>query len=348
MGEVYDDFTLGAETDEALLTIAADKASFEGTPEAYDKALEGLFEIHKQRFVASGVVPAYALPELPNGEAHEVYERIVAAERAYASPSLSKDGYLTGSALVEDEIFTKSGAGAILTAEHATVQQRLQPDGTRSAKEPDWGVAGLGYVLAEDLNIGLVIARGRQTGDANNDPEHPLKDRLERMIATGSYATTAALHGMRRAYFDTVLDERGFDIFVGIGEEDEHRIRAAEIIGKHATALGLRVGINQAFTAMGPQTDYRPKYKADGSSFARDRFAAKKPETTRSYAQQALERNGQMGRSLQIELSSLLRVGPVDGPRMTDKGREVAGVYAGYEVLARSLSEIALLGSSEI
>jgi hypothetical protein len=348
MSEVIDEFILGAETNEALAKISEDKASFEGTPEDYDEVLGQLYEVHKKRFIASGQVPAYALPQLPDSEAQEVYERIIDAERTYASPSLTKDDYLLGSATVENELFTIDGTGALITAEHATVQQRIQSDGTRSAKEPDWGVAGLGYVLSEDINTGLIIARGRQTGDANNDPEHPLRDKLGKMIATGSYVTTAALHGMRRAYFDTVLDERGFDIFVGIGEEDEMRVRAAEIIGKHATELGLRVGINQAFTTMGPQSDYRPKYKADGSSFARDRFAAKKPETTRSFAQQALEQNGQLGRSLQIELSSLLRLGPVDGPRMSDKGREVAGVYAGYEVLARSLAEIALLQTPEL
>ncbi len=351
MSMVIDGYHIGVESDEALELIAEDRRLFVGESSLdetiargneYDLALSGLYEIHINRTRQAGMVPAFSLVELPDSNAQEIYDRICAAERMVASPDLTENGYLKGTAEVPDELFIANGSGALLSAEHATTQQAIKSaTNLRFEKGPDWGVGGLGVVLQEDLGTGLVVARGMQTGNANGDDPHPLKDQLGSMIRDGDYNSFTSLHGMRRGNFDRPHEERAYDVFVGIGEPNFFKEAAAEIIRLIGSEYGLKVGINQGFTVMGPSADFRPKLKPDGSGYARDKFAASRPSNTRSYAEREFEAKGRPAWALQLELSSLLRLGPIDAnPRIEDPKRAVMGVYTGYLLVSRYLETV--------
>lgn len=354
MPQIIHGLTLGAENSAALDFISTDcdaaiQQRHEGRSELqasqeYALGLAGLYKLHLDRTHRAGDIRSYALPELPETKAEEVYDRIEEAERV-ASQDLTEDGYNSGSATKDDELLILPGHDNLITAEHATFQKRKAKDGqSRASKGPDWGTAGLGTVLSQDTGRSLIVPIGRQTMDANDDMTHPLKDVMTEMLQTGDFSSTVSLHGFGLGRFDKVTDPRAFDVFIGMGveQEDPACVVAADLLKKIAEGYDLRAGINQWFTTMRGADDFRPKYNEAKGRNWRDRFAAG-PQTTRGHAEQIMLQQNMPVLALQAELSPLLRWTPESARFTNDRRRLVMGVYTGYLVVSDYLSQLAEL-----
>lgn len=300
----------------------------------------GLSEVralHSLRVANSWTPPAVALPQLPETAATELFERVVEAERDLVSPDLTEIEYTIGTARWDDDLFFASGQNVLFSAEHATVQQRTRKkDGVIFSKPPDYGTAGLGVVLQQDLLAALVVPRGRQTSDANHTIHHPLKDILSREVESGCFRAHASLHGARAGSYRDFDDERGIDVHLGIGgNPNDESIRLADKIAALAKELGLRVVINGQFVAHDSWEPLVPKRDSDEALVLRS-FAAKNPATTRAHVQTAAETAGIEMATVQIELSEFLRLQPGD-TNVKDKTARELGVYLGYTVINTAL-----------
>lgn len=276
----------------------------------------------------SGDIARYSLPQLPDDESAEIYERIGDHEVAIATPDGTVEGYRLGSAAVADEILAVSAGRALLTAEHAT--DHFDKEGNR--KDADWGTAGLGMVLHEDTNASLLVARGRQTGNANSDPEHVLKEQMRTFIVDERPLIVAGLHGMTRGKFADLTDETAFDVLLGVGNNpSEASLEAADRLKDYGKDLGLRVGVNQPFVMF---RNGAPVRSEDGG-VKMNNFKAAGANTTRAFAQQVSEDSGLDPVLMQMELSSLLRFQP-RGHELDPRSR-VMGVYLGYLMSKRMI-----------
>ena len=276
-------------------------------------------------------IASYNLPELPEADASEVYERISIREAQLASRGLTESGYDTGTASVDDQVFVLRGsASGLLTAEHATTHIR---SGKR--KDADWGTAGLGMVVHEDTDTSFVVAVGRQTGDANHDPEHPLKTEVQTIMGHERPLVIAGLHGMAAGKFADLEDTKPFDVFIGIGDAaNERSEQLAEAVREIADDLGLRLGINQKFIRL--DNAGRLAARKDGQpGIASNAFKAAGEHTTRAFAQRVAEDVGYEPALMQIELSSLFRRMP-SGIEHDRHSREM-GAYLGYLLVKRTV-----------
>lgn len=307
----------------------------------YSRTLTYLNELSKVRFTAANRVPgvsAHALPELPESQAQEIYERIEAAERL-ASPNLTVSGYTIGSARERDELYLAGvHTPTLLTAEHATTHLRLDKTNNLSPKEADYGTGGLGYVLYDDLQLGLILPLGRQTGDANKDPGHPVKDAIARFVYTERPSTMISLHGMSSGKFAAFNDEKAVDVMIGIGEEsNEDSVVLAETVQQVCADLSLRAEVNLKFVSVDSHYPLLPKRRKSDGGIAHNRFAAAGEGTTRVYAEKVAQNHGINMATAQLELSSLLRWLP-DESDTRDKYSKVMGVYLGYLVISKALA----------
>lgn len=274
-------------------------------------------------------IASYNLPELPDSDAADIYERISQHERL-ASPTLDESDYRSGSALFKNEMHLDDGTiSSLLTAEHAT--DHIRKDEPKAA---DWGVMGLGRVVHEDIGTGFIATKGHQTGDPNYDAEHPFKEEIGRIMRVKKPSIIAGLHGMAGGKFADIDDEKPLDVLIGVGSNpNEKTMSAAEDVKKAAKGLDLRVGINQRFLKtdnglLVPDEDGKPKgnnFKAAGSN------------TTRAFEQAKAEELGYEPALMQVELSSLLRRMP-RGLEF-DPRSAVMGAYVGY-LLTRKIVEI--------
>jgi hypothetical protein len=275
----------------------------------------------------AGNIATYALPELPQSEANDIYERIREHESKLASRDLSEEGYTRGGAKKDDELHIVEGAArSLITAEHATSHPR-----NGSFTHADYGTAGLGQVLHEDLGANFIAAKGRQTGDANYDTEHPMKDAIREIMERRHPSVVTALHGFPRGKFGSMEDKRAYDAIIGIGKNpNEQSVQLAEKVRAYGDELGLKVVVNQPHVKL---KDGKPILNEKGE-LTYMTLAASGANTTRSFDQRVAEALGYDPALLQMEMSSLLRL----TPETLDQKSRVMGVYLGY-LLIKNLVE---------
>lgn len=303
-----------------------------------DETVALLSDLHSERLAQATNIETYQLPELPESDADNIYERIKDAERLLASPNLSRKDYRAGTAVYKDEIAYFHGySGVLLTAEHATTHFRRETEGGRiKLKGPDRGTAGLGYVLHTDTDATFMAMRGRQTSDANHAENHPLKNAISFNIASRGIKTFLSIHGMSSGKFTDFIDERAYDVLIGIGSNpSEQSVLQAEHIRDIAGSLGLRAAINEWFVSVAedePLTVERDEHgRVVYKSYSAPHY------TTRATAQKAAELVSSPLAAVQIELSDLLRLMPREIKR--DFKTRKMGVYLGYLLLKQSLTE---------
>lgn len=288
---------------------------------------------HEHRVLASWLPPQASLPQLPESAAFELLDRILDAERSLVAPGGTSEEYGVGTAKTPDELLMIDGSSLLLSAEHATTQVRTRKKSqTTFVKEPDYGTAGLAYVLHEELGAVAAIPLGRQTGDANNDTTHPLKDALSGRIKSGGIKAHASLHGARTGLYQSFDDSRGIDIHIGVGAQpSELTVQYADRAKKIAQGFGLKAVVNGPFIINDSFHPLVPRFAEDGTPALRS-FAAKNPATTRAHVQATAEQYGLEIATMQVEFSGFLRLQPDDiEPR--DRVARAMGVYLGYKVI---------------
>lgn len=245
-----------------------------------------------------------SLVQLPETKAQEITERIEHAEKAF-SPTATEEGYRVGSATAENELqIIEGGQPTLLTAEHATEHIR-----SGEPKEADWGTGGLVSVLATDHGTFAIVPLGRQTGDANYEAEHEIKEEAGLVIVQKGIKLALSIHGIGSNKFITpaqLESGQSSDVAIGIGDEPtEESQEFAEWLRDEARNLELKVDINPWYMSL---SNGQPKTK-DGVPL-RTSFRAAKPYTTRGHMQTRASESGLILPIAQIELAASLRVQP--------------------------------------
>jgi hypothetical protein len=276
------------------------------------------------------------LPQLPDSAVQDVYDRVVEAEAQVVGAARRQEDYAEGTAIREDELLLATFPGAVLLeAQHATDPVR-KATGKRGGA--DHGTGGLALVLAEDMGAHVVIPRGRQTGNANVDPEHPLKDELRRAAATGEYEKFFSVHGCFPGKVLHPMDVTEIHGVIGLGtnpaEADIERAEALRV--RVRDELGLRLITGNLI----PHLNYAKDPDWDGVAF-RDRttqldrkdgqvatsnLASLMPGSTVT-----MMRTEAGLPSSQIELSRSVRLLP-EGVFVRDPSAAKHAVYMGYQI----------------
>jgi len=327
--------------EEAALAIQPERDAYiaiygESAVAEYDEVLDYLRDLEQERQEKAIQLPGYSLPQLPDTD---VYERLLDAERNLASPRLLVEDYTAGVATYDDELLVIEGLAQVLfTTEHATGHMRLDAhSGLLISKEADYGTAAIGKILQQDTGQSLITPVGRQTSDANSASEHPIKDVMKTFIARDTAKMHISLHGAKRGRVANLTDDRGFDVFIGVGDNPTEETKdAADKLAKIAKNYGLIGGINQFFVT---KEEGQPQYNEDGT-LRRISFSAANPGTTRSFAQTEAERLGKPLITIQVELSDALRILPVDYDFHPGIDSQRRGTNLAYFFLQESISAL--------
>jgi hypothetical protein len=180
-----------------------------------------------------------------------------------------------------------------------------------------------------------MVMPGRQTSDANFEPNHEFKAKMKEVIAKHNVNTVITLHGMRSGKFTSFTDSRAHDILLGIGlQPNQASLALAAHAERVARRFGLRCSTNERFVQVANDYPLQPKTNSDGAIIF-DSFVA--PHyTTRAAAQAAGEDADREIAAVQIELSDLLRfILPEIKPR--DERTRQIGTYLGYSIIRESL-----------
>jgi hypothetical protein len=293
-------------------------------------------DLHVERLARAKKIASYDFPVWDKEEVSDVYARVSEAERRLAAPELLPPDYDIGTAGKDDHLAVFPGSKPILiTAEHATAHYRRDGAGVLTRKGPDIGTAGLGYVLHQDLGAFFITMRGLQTGDANYQVRHPLKNVIRQLIVQHEIKTFVSLHGMKAGKFSQFADERAYDVLLGVGAAPNRASgHLARRLDETAASLDLRCAINEWFVEVVEDEPLVTKVDEQGRVTFNGFHA---PEyTTRSFAQAVGERHGRPVAAVQVELSDLLRR-VTENLRRGRKTRQV-GTYAGYALLMSSLA----------
>lgn len=296
------------------------------------------------------------LPQLPESEAWEVFERVQDAERQWASPTLLAGGYGGGVATSVDEVRIQRGNSAMLmSADHATDPVRKI---TGRREDADHGTAGLAVLLAQEGLVDAVIPVGRQTGNANVTPDAPLKRVLAEELRTTAAPRLGfiSLHGKVPGHVTHPLETTEIHALIGLGkyEPNEQTLTAVEAIRNAAREeLGLRVEVanttpflvykkDPAWQPGGPIRDKLPVLTLNDETGLpkTSRLAALGDGTTTNFvAEQLQAAEGYPDiPHFQVEMSRSLRLTPPD--RFNRDPQAMAmGVYLGY-LLNRRIVEI--------
>ena len=203
------------------------------------------WQFREERMLHDANVLSYLVPDLSGADPAQIYEYLLDAERRLTGVG----DFVIGSALTDNEIISIAGnSGVLLTAEHATVQQRLKADGvTRFAKEEDHGTGALAETVATDTGSDALIAIGRQTGDPNNDEQHPFKIReIAEVIEKPNSHSHLSLHGMVRGRASAVRDAAGFSVLLGKGKDPSDATEdLTKTLQETGRDMGLKVGANE-------------------------------------------------------------------------------------------------------
>ncbi len=315
-------------------------------PAVSEENTDAIEAMARQARIDSLVLPSgflrTVLPQLPESRAHEVYERMVEAERRLTSNDGSLAGYTDGSAKEPDEMLLLTGSKpVILSAEHATAQLR---DG--GYKEPDTGTAALVQIMHQDKGTHGAVMLGKQTSDANYAPNHPFRDALIDGVRSHDVEAFASLHGVTggKFYVDGQLNaSRPYDLLIGVGNDpSEETLELARNVRELMQDMGFNAGINQPFIVTGLES-FRPKpVEQEGGTiqYRYNNLRAATPNTTRATLEADARGRGAKLAALQLEFSDNLRIRDndremrlIDGKPDTE--RIIYGVYAGYLAVGR-------------
>jgi len=288
-------------------------------------------------------------PELPEAAAADVFEQVVVGERSLLLPAKHPNrnplivDYVTGTALEPDEITVlgmQYNAG-LASADHATkpVREKNPEHGA------DHGTAGIVHLLAARDHTTAIIPVGRQTGNANVDVDHPLKNAMSLLLP--SRAGFLSVHGMEPGKLTAVSDRTEIHGVIGLGgneelgtEPNEQSWLIAEQLQAFAAELGLRV-------IVGNTTRYNVIDEVTGNIVVDEetnqpkigpRLAARDEGSTTNHAYKIMQGTGIEVPAFQIELTRLLRLIPSDfenGWHANKKSR-IMGVYMGYLLAQRA------------
>jgi hypothetical protein len=243
--------------------------------------------------------------------------------------------YEIGSATCDDELLVIKGLGdVLLTAEHATRHVRTTQDGSKYTKVSDLGTGGLCKVVAVHTQADSIIAIGRQTGDANSDEKHPLKNEMDKVISLPLNRAHISIHGMMRAKATAVEDARGYSVMLGLGDEPSPATKAlVDYLLEAAKDYDLRVGVNQAFLKF--DTKKRRPLVRSNNTIETNIFKAPYVTgqyTTRGHAQKTAKRlaKDDSYAALQIELSDVLRPRKERSKKFPTQRDQQIGAYLGY------------------
>lgn len=278
-------------------------------------------------------------PQLPDDEVRELYERVAEAEALVVGSRRRLADYAEGTAPWDDKLLVVNSPGTVLLeAQHATDPVRKESGEREGA---DHGTGGLGLVLAEDLGGRIIVPRGRQLGNANVDPEHPVKTELLRPAGQGqAFDRFFAVHGCYPGKVTSLWDITEVHGVIGLGRNaTEADFERAERVARAAkSGLGLRVLIGNVT----PHLNFQKDPNWDGVSFrdstdelktnkagavAAPRLASTMPASTVTFVRERLGIEAS-----QVELSRSLRLMPRDTYRRRDPSAEAYGVYLGYQL----------------
>lgn len=278
----------------------------------------------------------YKLPDFSQDPA-DVYERLNDLEKGLVPVG----DYFEGSATKDDDILPILGVnGTLLTAEHATVHVRVKEDGARSRKLHEGGTGALAIAIALDTDSFGLIPKGRQTGDANKDKSHPIKEKISEIVAFPISHTHLPFHGMIRAHALEIEARRGFSAQLGIGNNpSEATLALKDVMEENGKNLGLNVKTNKRHIKINIK-EQRPVL-LDDHTLATQLYSAPKL-ATRGYSESEARRlgKGDSFAAIQVELSDVLRVHPWEEAKVrfpTQRDREI-GAYLGYHFLLAAVN----------
>lgn len=300
-----------------------------------DVTSEFFADLHYERLAKAKDIDSYDFPKLARSQIPEVNEQIEQAERDLVAPRLSKHDYDLGTATKDNDVAIFYGERPVLlTAEHATAHYRPDDSSVLHRKAPDVGTAGLGYALHVSTAAHFMTMRGRQHGDANFQEQHVFKDAMAELIVARGITQVISIHGMKTGKFNNFVDERAYDVLLGIGPHAQPQsVRAAARIEAIAARFDLRIATNEWFVKVADDDPLTLEVNPDGT-IAFNGFHA--PDyTTRACAQRVAEENGIELAAVQVELSDLFRLLPSDVRRA--KRKRLIGTYIGYRLLQRAI-----------
>lgn len=299
---------------------------------------------------------APTVPEAREGEAEKIYDLVTASEMMFISPDLKDADYAEGTAAMNDELVSFGEGLVLMEAQHATSPVR-KASGKREA--PDHGTAGLGAALASEGWARIIIPRGRQTGNANVDPKHPIKEELrDELSSHDDFRGFLSLHGCRPGKVTSLLDRSEIHAVVGLGFEPREASFAAaeELVAQAAAMYGLRVAVGN----ITPHLNFERNPEANGAFWdlsnrvvtdeggrpKATRLAGLMPTSTVSFmTEETADRPGMP--LMQLEISRSLRLMPLDAWRRPDRQAEKMGVYLGF-CLSRLAAQISIdMGQSK-
>lgn len=275
------------------------------------------------------------LPQSPDTDewAKELYDRIEEAERKYAAPNLLDSDYEKGTATEADEIAIVRGKvdnPYVFSAEHATSPVSVI---TQKYRFADRGTGGLAAVAAEDYGTALIM-RGKQTTNVASVMEHSLKKRLaSELVAAAGFLS---LHGKNPGMFVHPDDRVEIHACLGLGIEPSEAMRdfARKVVLAARDDLGLYVVISNdqpAYIQKPGSTDI--KRLEDGTPKL-SQLAALKPTMTTNFSRHYLRQIGSEAPSMQVELTDLLRVTPLESSSKDKKSR-IIGAALGYKLVEK-------------
>jgi hypothetical protein len=268
------------------------------------------------------------LPQMPDAWAQDLYDQIAEREQRYAAPTLDNEEYTSGTATQDDEIAiitSNSAQPYLFTAEHATRTIRAV---TGVLGFADNGTGGLAALLAENHGQGLIM-RGRQTGNAAVDPDHPMKPLIRDQLAVVD--GFVSVHGKASNMFVRTTDRTEVHAILGLGAEPDERLhefaRSVVVTARNELGLYVTIGNDQYYYVQKPKST-ELKRNDDGTAKT-NTLAALKPNSTTNLARSTLASMGKAAPALQIELTNILRLAQ---PSSTEKHPQsrVMGVALGY------------------
>jgi len=284
-------------------------------------------------------LPANA-PELPEAEADIVYEKLLEAEREFASPDLSIGSYGNGTASHPDELKALRGEGdSVLTAEHGTTVNR-----NGKINNGEEGTTALTTVVARETGHSALLALGMQTGDPNYDLDSKFKNELASIIDSEKKKRHLSIHGMNIGKLTSLDDKRAIDVLLGVGDvPNEATVRQAEMMRKAGNDLGLRTEINAGYYIFSNGVPIR----TDEGEYEIGYYKAASEGTTRRFSERYSQDSISDFVAIQVELSKLLRLkAPDREARLYQDGsvdikRVKMATYLGY-LFIRQVADIDL------
>jgi len=310
------------------------------TDEAVRSAVDAAHE-SRQEYMHNVAKLAPHLPQLTDAYAKEIYDQIEEHEHRIV-PSLGLNEYGEGMARHDDEIWSgNTNSDLLLSAEHATDPVR-KSTGVREGA--DHGTGGLAMALSDNKDLAFVLPAGRQTGNANVDSTHIMKDRISDLLPNKK--AFISVHGMIPGKFSHQYDDREIHAVIGLGKnpEEANRELANRLIQQALDELGLRVVIGNDTLFFGENEGTpRLQYDSDGKVKHAARLAALGEGSTTNYVRR--EVGDPLFPAMQIEISRTLRLLPKE-LEYRDARRKVMSVYMGY-LLSEQLIEIVANSTKE-